>query len=199
MAVPLLLTCFEPFAGRASNTSLRVIGPLVGRPPEGVTARVLPVDFAALRRLVPRVTRSLRPERWLLFGEDAAGEDLRCERIAVNVLAGVTPDNRGVLPSGKVVRGGPSAYFATLDPARIAGHFRKQSIPTTLSDSAGTYACNLALYLALHHSRRHGAPREVGFIHVPRNYRRTGRTLRELREAVVSLAETLVEDGARAA
>ena len=193
MGVPLLVTCFEPFDGRAANTSMRVLSSILESPPDGVAARVLPVDFQALKRLVPRLVTSLGPRRWLLLGEYGGGDALRCERIAVNLLEGDVPDNTGLLPGGRrAVRGGPDAYFTTLDPARLRDHFLGLDIPATLSESAGTYACNLALYLALHHARRGGGGTKVGFVHVPRHYRRTGHTLRGLRAAVGELAGDLV-------
>ncbi len=199
MSQRLLITCFEPFAGRSTNTSMRLLGPAIESPPDGVVTRMLPVDFKALRRIVPRITRTMRPECWLLLGEDGSGERMRCERLAVNVLDGEIADNQGMLPRGRAVRGGPSAYFATMDPAGLVRHFEERQIPAYLSDDAGTYACNLALYLALHHSKRHGAPREVGFIHVPRAYRRTGHSLQHLRKALMDLAEALASSGSHAA
>ena len=195
----LLITCFEPFAGRSSNTSMRLLGPLLASPPSGVLTRVLPVDFQALRRMVPRLIRTIRPRVWLMLGEEASGEKMRCERVAVNLVGGSVPDNKGVLGGGKVVRGGPAAYFTTLDPGRMVRHFASRSVPARLSDDAGTYACNLALYLALHHCRRHGEQTEVGFVHVPRTYRKTGQSLSELRSAVIDLAQMLLADAHEAA
>lgn len=195
--MPLLVTCFEPFDGRASNTSMRLMSRMLQAPPDGVEARVLPVDFQALKRTVPRLLGSVRPKRWLLIGEYGGGDLLRCERIATNLLDGDRPDNQGQWPRGtRAVRGGPDAYFTTLDPARLRDHFLGRGIPAAMSDSAGTYACNLALYLALHHVRRGGQPTRVGFLHVPRHYRRTGHTLRDLRVALHELAVDL--SGARA-
>ncbi len=191
MDTRLLITCFEPFAGRVTNTSMRLMGPLICSPPTGVATRVLPVDFALLRRRIPRLVRDMQPRRWLLLGEDAGGERMRCERVAVNSLEGTAVDNRGVRPGGKAVRGGPAAYFATLDPARLVSHFRGHSIPAGLSDDAGTYACNLALYLALHHSRRLEARMEIGFVHVPRSYRKMGHSLKSIRQSLLDLVENL--------
>ncbi len=199
MEPSLLMTCFEPFAGRSTNTSMRLLGPMLVSPPSGVATRVLPVDFKALRRIVPRLVRTLRPKRWLLLGEHASTERMRCERVAINTLDGTVADNNGRLPSGKAVRGGPAAYFATLDPARLVTHFEQHGIPASLSDDAGTYACNFALYLALHHGRRHGTPVEVGFVHVPRSYRRTGQGLQVLRASMADLANKLAEEDCEAA
>lgn len=192
MRTRVLVTCFEPFEGRASNASMRVLAPLFDDPPDGVTTRVLPVDFRALRRLIPRMLRQLEPRSWILLGEDSNGSQLRCERIAVNLLYGDTADNTGARPhGGRAIRGAPDAYFTTLDPVRLHTFLTDRDIPAALSNSAGTYACNLALYLALHHIRRSRGKTQVGFIHVPRHYRRTGRTLREIREAIVGLTEDL--------
>ncbi len=132
------------------------------------------------------------PSAWLMLGEYGEGPELRCERVAVNLVDATTPDNRGVVLRGaKAVRGGPLAYFTTLDPNLMRAHFEARGLPAVLSDSAGTYACNLALYLALHHAQSLRVGTRVGFVHIPRHYRQTGRTLRELRAIVLELLETL--------
>lgn len=189
IAAPLVVSCFEPFGGRRTNTSQRLLQPLLDDPPDGVATAVLPVDFSSLRRVVPRVLDKHTPRRWLLFGETNSKRRFKVERAALNVIATRHADNRGRVPRERPVeRDGPAAYFTTLDVGRVRTVLRTHRVPHVLSFHAGTYACNQALYLALHHA---GPGTEVGFVHVPRIYRRTGRTLAELRDALIDLAQTL--------
>ncbi|MDF1562619.1 MAG: pyroglutamyl-peptidase I [Deltaproteobacteria bacterium] len=189
----VLVTAFEAFAGRETNTSRRLLDPLLRETPEAVVAEVLPVDFHILRRRIPALLRRHRPLRWLMLGESEGNDALHCERIAVNILEGDLPDNRGKLPpGGRAVRAAPDAYFCTLDPRWIARHLQEASVPAEVSHHAGTFACNLSLFLALHHLQRLCPETEVGFIHVPRRYQRTGLSLPQLRAGLHQLVDDLV-------
>jgi len=44
---------------------------------------------------------------------------------------------------------------------------REAGIPAAISNSAGAYICNYVLYLALHHSAKHGCSRRTSFMHLP--------------------------------
>ena len=193
MHAKILVSAFEAFAGRETNTSRRLLDPILRNTPEAVVAEVLPVDFGRLRRKIPSLLRRHQPLRWLMLGESQGNDTLHCERIAVNLLEGDLPDNRGILPpGGRAVRSAPDAYFTTLDPRWIATHLLQAEIPAEVSHHAGTFACNLALFLALHHLKRLCPETEVGFIHVPRRYQRTGLSLPQLRAGLHQLVEDLV-------
>jgi len=40
-------------------------------------------------------------------------------------------------------------------------------VPAAISNSAGTFLCNYAMYLLLRHADLYGYPRRAGFIHLP--------------------------------
>ncbi|MBI3453659.1 MAG: pyroglutamyl-peptidase I [Rhodospirillales bacterium] len=96
----------------------------------------------------------------------AAGEPvIRLERIAVNLAAFDAPDNDGArIVERPLAPGGPPALRARLDLPAIQRALLDRGIPARLSNSAGTYLCNAAMYrwLAL-------TPRRVpcGFVHLP--------------------------------
>lgn len=192
MPVPVLLTAFEAFAGRETNISERLVVPLRRRFSTGLVIEVLPVDFGRLRRRIPHLLRRHQPLRWLMLGEAGRRPALHCERIALNLLEGDLPDNRGRLPGGRrALQDAPDAYFATLDPRWLAERLRAAGLAATVSHDAGTFACNLSLFLALHHARALSPHTEVGFIHVPRAYRDLGCTLGEIRTALTRLIDAL--------
>lgn len=65
-----------------------------------------------------------------------------------------------------MIAGGPDAYFSRLPVGAILRAMEKRKLPASISLSAGAFACNAAMYAALHAMRRRpGAA--VGFIHLP--------------------------------
>ena len=156
----VVLAAFEPFGKRRRNASweaARRVGEATG-----ITPVQLPVRFAALQREVRKLLAG-KPAVLLLLGEAWTAKKLRVERVALNLVDARIPDNGRKQPRDlPVVVGGPPAYFVTVDPkalAKLAGRVA----PTELSLSAGAFACNAALYQALHQARG----TQVGFIHVP--------------------------------
>jgi len=63
--------------------------------------------------------------------------------------------------------GGPAAYFATLPIKEMVQAMQEAGVPAVVSNSAGTYLCNQALYVALHHAAQERLKLPTGFIHVP--------------------------------
>ncbi len=180
----VVIAAFEPFDGRRRNASWEAAN-AAGRL-RGVRIEKLPVDFRALPSAVRRVLR-LRPRSLVLVGEASGADTLRVERIAVNLIDARIADNRGRRPVDvPVVVRGPAARFATLPPKwvrRVIG----RSAPARLSTSAGTFACNAAFYLALHHGRS----TRVAFVHVPASRRAlaAGRVAHALARLVDALSQ----------
>jgi pyroglutamyl-peptidase len=176
----VLVTAFEPFAGRAANRSERWLERFLAAARDGglahrvdLAAALLPVDFVRLPRALARLWRSERPDLWILTGESGRGHALRVERVAVNLLDATIADNAGrVRRDAPVVPGGPPAYFATVDVRGTVRALERGGARAAVSLSAGTYCCNQAFYVARHlaaTSRRPSARKaRVVFLHVPR-------------------------------
>ena len=99
-------------------------------------------------------------------GQAGGRAALSIERIGINVDDARIPDNQGAQPiDTAVVPGGPAAYFATLPLRAIVDAWHRAGIPGYLSDTAGTYLCNAALYTALHATAEEALP--VGLLHLP--------------------------------
>ncbi len=118
----------------------------------------------ALRRLLDRAN----PDAALAMGVAPGRSALNVERVAVNVLDFSVPDNRGRRYRDRPIRrGGPAAYLSTLPVRRILAALRKEKIPAELSDTAGTYLCNFAMFTLLDAFAADGKTGPAGFIHVP--------------------------------
>lgn len=162
----VVFAAFEPFDGRGRNRSLDAVRLLGSR---GAAVRTLPVDFARLEALVPPLVDACG-KALILVGESEAAQVVTLERVALNLIDARIPDNAGAQPRDvRVVEGGPLAYEATWPARELERALRAHGHTVELSAHAGTYACNAALYLALHRAASLVAPPRIGFVHVPVN------------------------------
>lgn len=166
----VLITSFEPFAGRRSNNSgaiaeaLRLKHGILGAGVE-LSFCTLPVVYDEAAEVAMRCVEHRRPDIVVSLGEADCG--LRLETAATNLDDSPDlPDNAGqVRVAHRIVDSGPervgflfpvqALYLALKDaPSRIE-----------VSSSPGSYVCNnLAYHLALRLGAR-GIP--FTFIHVP--------------------------------
>jgi len=190
----ILVTAFEPFDDRKVNRSgqwldalLRVAEATAVAHVADLAAAELPVDFVKLPRALARLWRAERPDVWILTGESGRGDAIRVERVALNLLDAPIPDNAGRRRiDAPVVRGGPPAYFATLDPRKARAALERGGVKSVLSLSAGSYCCNQAFYVARHLTRR--TRTRVIFLHIPRTGAGRGRAAPRLDDAAQGLA-----------
>lgn len=189
----LILTGFEPFRGERINPSWGIARRLDGEVIGGMQIKSVrvPVGCAkAARRITGAIVR-FRPSAVIGLGEAGGRPAISLERIAINLA-----DERGALAKSgdpgfaPVVRGGPDAYFARLPLRAIIRELDRREIPSSVSLTAGVYACNALMYAALHYLRRKpGIP--VGFIHLPYEARQAGRH-RNLPSMAIATMETAV-------
>ena len=161
-----LVTGFGPFASVERNPSELIASELDGTDLAGtpVVGRVLPVSAERTPLAVRETIAEVGPSLVLLLGVAAGRSALAAERIAVNVLDFDQPDNDGAQPVDVPIHaGGPAAYFSTLPVRAIVQAWQAAGIPGYVSDTAGTYLCNAALYSAL--DTLNGVP--AGFVHLP--------------------------------
>ncbi len=187
MAATVLLAAFEPFGGRTRNRSLDAVGRLAR---DGMATRTLPVSFDRLPEIVPSLVEEC--ERALvLVGESGPARVPTLERVAINLIDARLSDNDGAAPRDRpIVERGPAAYLATWPARELADSLRAAGHRVELSAHAGTFACNAALYLALHRAASLERPPRIGFVHVPAgwwwaNDRRASAVLRDVVEAML--------------
>ena len=190
----ILLTAFEPFNHQAENASLDVLNHLdfqhVGVTIERV---VLPVVYqdAIYRTLLLK----FRPDVVLLMGEAATRQQICLEHRAMNVKKATIADNAGKLYSGEPIdEDGPLQRHDTIDSASIVASLALRGYPIALSESAGMFICNMAMYQTLAEVHKLGLSTKVGFIHWPRlshQINPPGMPTIDLSVAVATLAEIL--------
>ncbi|ACJ17180.1 pyrrolidone-carboxylate peptidase [Thermococcus onnurineus NA1] len=165
----VLITGFEPFGGEEINPSWEA----VRRLPDEIAGaelikRQLPVTFRGVRELLPRLIVETKPDLVILTGQAGGRPNITVERVAINVMDSTMPDNEGYTPEDEpIFEGAPDAYFATLPIKAIVKALREAKIPAAVSNTAGTYVCNTAMYTVLHTIAVAGMETKAGFIHVP--------------------------------
>jgi pyroglutamyl-peptidase len=163
----ILLTGFEAFADHGRNPSADLVKALDGERIAGlpVVARVLPVSIARLRMAIETALAEAEPALVLALGLASGEPVIRLERVALNLAAFSAPDNDGRLVASRPIDPkGPDGLFARLDLEACRAALLAAGIPARLSESAGTYLCNAAMYRLLR-----ATPNRIpcGFIHVP--------------------------------
>jgi pyroglutamyl-peptidase len=167
-----LVTGFEPFGAWGRNPSAELAASLDGWSPAPgwtVAGRCLPVDLRALPGALYRLREETAAAAIVHVGLAGSAGQVAVERIGINVADFEAADNSGLLACDEpLLPGGAAAYFSTLPVRAIVRDLREAGIPAGISNSAGTYLCNAALYLSLHAASEPGSvARRVGFIHVP--------------------------------
>ncbi|HHI00138.1 MAG TPA: pyroglutamyl-peptidase I [Thermococcus litoralis] len=165
----VLVTGFEPFGGEKINPSWEAVKELPKKI-EGaeIVKHQLPVSFKRVREKLPALIDDVKPDVVILTGQAGGRVNITVERVAINIMDARMEDNEGYKPEDEpIFENAPAAYFATIPVKRVVKALRENKIPAMVSNTAGTYVCNTAMYTALHHISSNGLKAKAGFIHVP--------------------------------
>lgn len=164
----VLLTGFEPYGGRSQNPSAAVAEAFDGESNAGHVIRgaVLPVRLDGLAARLGALIEETAPAVVVSLGLYPGESAIRLERYGVNLADFDIPDNNGEVAREKLLDPGqPVALAATLPLAAIRRALLRQGIPAHISNTAGTYLCNAALFSALSLTAARQVP--TGFVHLP--------------------------------
>ncbi|MEO2151464.1 MAG: pyroglutamyl-peptidase I [Thermococcus sp.] len=197
----VLVTGFEPFGGEEINPSWEAVKALPEELNGATLLKVqLPVSFKRVREILPRLISKERPDIVLLTGQAGGRPNVTVERVAINVMDSTMPDNDGFKPEDEpVFEGAPDAYFATIPVKEVVKALREAGIPAGVSNTAGTYVCNTAMFTALHTIAVSGMETKAGFIHVPFSHEqalekpRPSMAQETINEAIRKALESLLE------
>lgn len=165
----ILLTAFTPFDGESINPALeamKILPDKIGK--LKVLKLEIPTVFGKSARLVLEAIEQEKPDYVLSIGQAGGRAEITPERIAINIDDARIPDNEGNRPVNRpIVPDGENAYFSNLPIKSMVEAMKKEGIPTSVSNSAGTYVCNHLMYSVLYYIKKNALPIKAGFIHVP--------------------------------
>lgn len=109
-----------------------------------------------------------KPDVVLCIGQAGGRFGITPERVAINIDDARIQDNAGNQPiDSKIYDDGESAYFSTLPVKAIVKEIKGGGLPSSLSNSAGTFVCNHLMYGVLYYLSKNEKDIRSGFIHVP--------------------------------
>ena len=164
----LLLTAFDPFGGDKVNPALeavKLVSPRVGNV-EVLKLEVPTVFHKSIEKVVETIKKE-KPDVVLCVGQAGGRFEVTPERVAINVDDARIKDNEGNQPVGPIYKDGENAYFATLPIKAMVKKIREAGLPSSVSNSAGTFVCNHLMYGVLYHIARSFPAVRGGFVHVP--------------------------------
>jgi len=165
----LLLTAFSPFGGEKINPSLEAVKLLKDKILETDIIKLeVPTVFGKSIKIVADAIEKERPDYVLCIGQAGGRFGITPERVAINIDDARIPDNEGNQPIDRpIFADGEPAYFSGLPVKAMVEEIRKEGLPASLSNSAGTYVCNHLMYGVLYTLSKKYKGGKGGFIHVP--------------------------------
>jgi pyroglutamyl-peptidase len=166
----VLIAGFEPFGGDKISPSEMVARSLEGRLIAGrqISARIIPVETRNVSERFEQALLADKPDLAIVLSQYGGRTALAMERVAVNVLDFEFPDNVGVMRKGDVVhRGGADARLSNLPFERVVDAWHANGVPGYVSNSAGTFIGNQALYEILGLTEHAVPPVVAGLVHLP--------------------------------
>lgn len=166
----ILLTGFDPFGGETANPSLEAVMKLEGEIIEGhtVISRVIPTVFGESAAQLIDYVRELNPLFIICVGQAGGRADISIERVSINKDDARIPDNKGNQPiDTEVIANGPVGYWSTLPIKAIVSALKLNGIPSSVSNTAGTFVCNHLFYSLMHELAHSKNQSRGGFVHIP--------------------------------
>ena len=165
----VLVTGFEPFGGEKVNPALETVK---GLPSEIHGAEVswleVPTVFHKSAQVLEEEMSRYQPDFVLCIGQAGGRTSLTPERVAINQDDARIPDNEGNQPIDLPIRAdGASAYFSSLPIKAMVQAIKKEGLPASVSNTAGTFVCNHLMYQALYLAEKKFPHVRAGFMHIP--------------------------------
>ena len=164
----ILITAFDPFGGEKINPALEAVKRLDDKIKGCSLIKLeIPTVFGKAEELIERKIQEVKPDVILCLGQAGGRYDISVERVAINIDDARIADNEGNMPIDEKIReDGKNAYFATIPIKAIVEEIRKEKLPASISNTAGTFLCNHVMYQALYLGEKYENIR-AGFIHIP--------------------------------
>ena len=163
----VLLTGFEPFGKYNENSSWAVAEKVAAHGIEGLKVIQMPVNFAGVAAAFRGAVEEHRPDAIVMLGQSAGIDYIKLERVAINMMDSVAPDNDGYIPDEEpILPGCDAALFTNTRIKELRSAVEEQGIAAKVSNSAGLYVCNRLYYEALTICKENPGMKAL-FVHLP--------------------------------
>ena len=181
----IIITAFEPFNQRNTNTSLEVLDNIKSK---NISKKTLPVSWSRALEDVKNIL-DLGPNLLVLCGEAAGRKKITIEKIAINYMDASIADNDGVINRNKKIFEGLDGYFSNVDIFDIINKVNKDEEKVLMSLSAGSHICNATYYQALSKVYGNTLSTKVIFIHIP-----VSENEEDIKEKFPRIIEKIIEE-----
>ncbi|PRY78013.1 pyroglutamyl-peptidase I [Alkalibacterium olivapovliticus] len=165
----ILVTGFDPFGGETVNPAYEAIK-LLDDTVKGaeIIKLEIPTVFHKAAEVVNKAIRQTNPDVILCVGQAGGRFGVTPERVAINIDDARIPDNEQNQPiDEKIQADGPDAYFSSLPVKSMVEKMKEAQVPSSVSNSAGTFVCNHIMYQVLYAIDKEFSGKTGGFVHVP--------------------------------
>lgn len=165
----ILVSGFDPFGGEKINPAIESVKLL---PDEIKGAKIIKVEIPTVARKslkkLEEVIEIEKPDVVLSVGQAGGRTDISVERVGINMDDFRIKDNEGNQPiDEKIAKDGPDAYLVTIPIKAMVQKMIENKIPTSVSNTAGTFVCNHVCYGMAHLASTKYPNMRTGFVHIP--------------------------------
>lgn len=199
----VLVTGFSPFDDETLNPSYEALKLLPSQIDSFyIICYELPTIFDTSANILIDIIQKTQPDYILMFGQAGGRTTISIERVAINIDDASIFDNQKNMPKDQlIVPEGPVAYFSSLPIKKIQANLVEHGIPSSISNSAGTFVCNHLMYRTLHFLHTNDLNIKAGFIHVPYIHEQTkdkqnvfSMSLEDITKAIKIIIKSLKEE-----
>lgn len=165
----ILVTGFDSFGGEKMNPAYEAVKLLNDTISNAEIIKLeIPTVFHKAALVVHNAIKAEDPDVIVCVGQAGGRFGITPERVAINVDDARIPDNENNQPiDEKIQLDGPDAYFSSLPIKSMVKKIREAQIPSSISNSAGTFVCNHIMYQLLYTIDKAFPGKIGGFVHVP--------------------------------
>lgn len=165
----ILLTGFDPFGGEKVNPASEAVNKVKDNINgcEIIKIIIPTVREKSLEKIEEAIIKYY-PDIVISIGQAGGRFGITPERVAINVDDFRIKDNEGNQPIDEVIRkDGENAYFSNLPVKAMVENMQKNNIPSSVSNTAGTFVCNHVMYGIMYLIDKKYKNIKGGFIHIP--------------------------------
>lgn len=165
----VLLTGFDPFGGESINPAWEAVKLVPNMIDDIEVVKLqIPTVFDKSTEVLVEGIKEHKADIAICVGQAGGRYDVSIERVAINMDDARIKDNEGNQPIDEAIYSdGEAAYFTTLPIKAMVEEAKKAGVPSSVSNTAGTFVCNHIMYSLLYHIDKSSIAKKGGFIHVP--------------------------------